>query len=279
MTDTIITLRKRARQPIAAPSAVAVILGTDELASAVAVYLRRAGWQVVLSHTPHPPVLRRRMAFYDVLFGDAVEVDGIKGVRVGCSLDVRAAMQQPGEVVVTPLDILDLLVIGRLDLLIDARMQTDHVKPDLRWIAGVSIGIGPGFDAGRNCDIAIGIDPAKAGIGPQVDDTPGLDRREAGFVCAQRAGTWRSAVEIGAHIFKDFILGHLDGDPVHAPAAGLVRGMVRDGLSVPAGARLFEITPRRRNANWHGIERAAATVGKATITAIDAHVRRPAFSG
>lgn len=54
----------------------AVVLGTNEIASAVGVYLQRDGWSVVLAHDPHPPVIRRKMAFHDVMFGDPAEVDG-----------------------------------------------------------------------------------------------------------------------------------------------------------------------------------------------------------
>ncbi len=61
-------------------SRVAVVMGTSEIASAVAVHLHRDGWRVVLSHDPHPPVIRRRMAFHDALFGDPAEVSGVSGV-------------------------------------------------------------------------------------------------------------------------------------------------------------------------------------------------------
>jgi hypothetical protein len=52
------------------PYPFAVILGTNEIASAVAVYLHRAGYRVVLSHDPVPPVIRRKMAFHDALFDE-----------------------------------------------------------------------------------------------------------------------------------------------------------------------------------------------------------------
>ena len=59
----------------------AVILGTNEIASAVAVRLHRAGFRMVLSHDPLPPVIRRKMAFHDALFDDAVAVEGIAARR------------------------------------------------------------------------------------------------------------------------------------------------------------------------------------------------------
>lgn len=55
---------RKGRRPLA------IILGTNEIASAIAVHLHRAGWACILSNDPFPPVIRRRMAFHDVLFGD-----------------------------------------------------------------------------------------------------------------------------------------------------------------------------------------------------------------
>ena len=72
----------------------AVILGTNEIASAVAVGLHRAGYGVVLSHDPLPPVIRRKMAFHDALFDDAVSVDGMAARRVDTGLDIRAAARR-----------------------------------------------------------------------------------------------------------------------------------------------------------------------------------------
>ena len=57
----------------------AVILGTNEIASAVAVNLYRGGSSVVLSHDPLPPVIRRKMAFHDALFDDPVVIGGSRG--------------------------------------------------------------------------------------------------------------------------------------------------------------------------------------------------------
>ena len=51
-------------------SALAVILGTNEIASAVAVQLARQCHHVILCHDPFPLVIRRGMAFHDALFED-----------------------------------------------------------------------------------------------------------------------------------------------------------------------------------------------------------------
>src|SRR5271165_1359885 len=103
-----------------APLPLVVILGTNEIASAVAVYLKRAGCRVILSHDPFPPVIRRGMAFHDVLFGDRRVIDGIEGVRTETTIETVAASTDPDGVAVTALQLTDLLAVRPLDVLVDA---------------------------------------------------------------------------------------------------------------------------------------------------------------
>jgi xanthine dehydrogenase accessory factor len=52
---------------------LALVLGTNEIASAVAVHLKAAGHCVILSHDSFPPVIRRAMAFHDAV-SDGAEI-------------------------------------------------------------------------------------------------------------------------------------------------------------------------------------------------------------
>ena len=128
----------------------ALILGTNEIASAVAVEMRRAGWSVVLAHDPFPPVIRRKMAFHDVLFGESVVIDAIEGVLAEDVLDLLDALNASQHVIVTPLQLPDLIALRTPEVLIDGRMQMYRVTPDLRHIAPMTIGLGPNFVVGEN---------------------------------------------------------------------------------------------------------------------------------
>ena len=261
------------------PHLLAVILGTDEIASAVAVYLHRAGYGVVLSHDPLPPVIRRKMAFHDALFDDAVLLEGISAVRADTTLDIRAGLARPGSVTITELGLLDLIVVQSISVLIDARMQKYQVKPDLRRLARLTIGLGPGFSGGTNCDVAIETRPGKAGLIVRQGDTDAPDgaarrlgsRAGERFVRAQIAGRWHTAVEIGTRIFKDFLVGHHGNVPVRAPFDGILRGVVRDGTEVPAGLKLLEIDLRGRRASWTGIDGRGRAIAAAVMRAIALH--------
>jgi xanthine dehydrogenase accessory factor len=254
-----------------------VILGTNEIASAVAVRLYRDGFRVVLSHDPLAPVIRRKMAFHDALFDDAVTVEGIPAGRAGSGLEIRAS-QAPG-IVVTELGLLDLIVIQAIDILVDARMQKCRATPELRRLAGLTIGLGPGFGGGINCDVAIETRPGKAGgiIRQGRTDPPDAASSSLGgrgderFVRAEFTGRWNTPIEIGTRIFKDFVVGHLGNVAVRAPFDGILRGVVRDGTEVPAAAKLLEIDPRGRKANWTAVDDRGRLIANAVAGVISLH--------
>ncbi len=258
---------------------LAVILGTNEIASAVAVNLYRSGYFVVLSHDPLPPVIRRKMAFHDVLFDDPVTIAGVDAWRADNGLAILSRLGRSRGVIITELGLLDLIVLRTLDILVDARMQKYQVTPDLRRLARFTIGLGPGFTAGTNCEFAIETHPSKSGRILQQGSTDTADRisRRLGgsgaerFVYSAVPGRWHTPLEIGTRIFKDFIVGHLGGDVIRAPFDGILRGVVRDGTEVPDGVKLLEVDPRGRKASWTGIDSRGKTIANAVTKAVSIH--------
>ena len=256
---------------------LAVVLGTNEIASAVAVHLYRARYAVVLSHDPNPPVIRRKMAFHDVLFGESLEVDGVAGERVDNGVQLFNRLRDPDGVLVTGLGLLDLLAVRTVEVLIDARMQKHQITPDLRRLARLTVGLGPGFCTSTNCDVAIETRPARIGTIVRHGWTEEADGvasplGELGserFVYSPAPGRWHTPVEIGSRVFRNFVLGHLSGVPMRAPRDGILRGIVRDGSEVPAGVKLLEIDSRGRDAQWTGIDRRGRAIAEATMRAIE----------
>ena len=261
---------QRHRRPLA------VVLGTNEIASAVAVLLRRQGYSVVLSHDPDPPVMRRAMAFHDALYDDRCVLETVVGRRAETWPELVQVLAAPNTVAVTRLALTDLIVQGPIDVLVDGRMQKYAVTPDLRHLAGITVGLGPGFRVGFNCDIAVETCPACTGLlvtRGRTADADGIPAQlgNAGrerFAYAPAAGRWRTAIEIGTRVFKGFPVGHLDGAPVAAPFDGVLRGVVRDGLFVPARTKLLEIDPRGRQARWTGIDERPRAIALATLKAV-----------
>jgi xanthine dehydrogenase accessory factor len=256
--------------------ALAVILGTNEIASAVAVQLARRCHHVILCHDPFPPVIRRGMAFHDAMFEDRVEVDGIMGARAVTAAEILSILTIPKQVAVTPLPLVELMAMRKFDALVDARMQKYRVAPDLRGIAEVTVGLGPNFEPGSNCDVAIETHPSKPGLivengRTRPPDGLASNLGEAGrerFVYSRRDGSWRTRFDVGARVRYGIMLGNHAGAPVFASMDGVLRGIARDRTFVPKGVKLLEIDIRGDAASWTGPDDRGRAIAKASVAAI-----------
>jgi len=262
---------------------LAVVLGTNEVASAVAVYLHKAGYAVILAHDPLPPVLRRGMAFHDALYGDRASLDGIGASRIDYIADIYSALAEPDRVAITSLGLTDLLVLGGIEAIVDARLQKRLVMPDFRGLARITIGLGPGFVVNENCDVAIETHPLRSGTvlreGATAAESAPTDLGGVGrerFATTSVGGRWWTAVDIGTRVFKGFVIGHVAGVPVPAPIDGILRGIARDGLEVPAGTVLVEMDPRSRGCQWTGMDEASRQIAEATVRTMKSHMEEKA---
>jgi hypothetical protein len=201
------------------------------------------------------------MAFHDALFGDPAVLDGMAAARADTTVEVSELMAGGAGAIVTGLGLLDLLTVDRLDVLIDARSQSMTPRPDLRWLARTSVGLGPGFLAQANCDIAMDL--------PEASPEPVAEGAARQTVRSVMRGVWRTPVEIGSHVFKDFVVGHLDGAAIHAPFDGVITGAVRDGTEVTAAVDLVEIDRRVRETQWRGVDLRGAAVAMGVLAALE----------
>jgi xanthine dehydrogenase accessory factor len=254
----------------------AIILGTSEIASAIAVRLSWERFRVVMSHDPFPPVIRRGMAFHDALYDDRAEVDGIVANRAESAIEIVRALGAAGRVAVTHRELTDLITLRSPTIVVDARMQKARVTPDLRGLARLAIGIGPKFTARGNCDVAIETHPARTGDLVATGETllaDGVARALGGagkerFVYSGRMGVWRTPLDVGAMVFRGYVIGYLDGLPVRAPMDGYLRGVARDGTPIPESVKLIEIDPRGRQACWAGTDERGRAIALAVVEAI-----------
>jgi xanthine dehydrogenase accessory factor len=265
-----------------------IILGTNEIASAIAARLSRQRFRVVMSHDPFPPVIRRGMAFHDALYDDHTEVDGVVAQRAETTMELVEALSDPGRVVVTHRQLTDITPLKSPAVVVDARMQKSRTTPDLRGLARLTIGVGPKFTVNHNCDIAIETHPARTGALVELGETrlgDGVARILGGvgkerFVYSGCDGVWRTPLDIGSLIFRGLVLGYQDRIAVRAPMDGYLRGIARDGVHAPAGVKLVEIDPRGRSACWTGSDERGRRIAKAVVAAIEKtptrrHVLRP----
>lgn len=260
----------------AAQRPLAIVLGTNEIATAVAVYLHRAQRAVVLALDPYPPVIRRALAFHDALYGEAKSVEGVHALRCDRITEIAATLATPAQVAITPLGLTDLLVLGAVEMIIDARMQKHTPRQDFRGLAPMVIGLGPGFCVGRNCDLAVETKPLMIGVlveGGETEPADGISEPLSGagrerFVYAPFEGRWRTPFEIGRRVYKGMAIGHLDAERISAPIDGLLLGIARDGTEIPEGVKLLEIDPHIFRARHGQMDERPRLIAEATLRAV-----------
>lgn len=253
-----------------------IVLGSDDVASAVAHALFSAGWPVVVARDAAVPVLRRGMAFDDALERGEAELDGVCGRAAFSVLAIVNLLQDARFVPVTAMPPDDLLCLGLGRGVVDARRRPRERKADLRSLAGFAIGIGPGFEAGVNVHIAIETAPEVAGAilrCGRTRDAPGRSAPIAGvgherFARAPHSGTWVTACGIGDVVAAGALVGFCGGDGVCAPMGGRLRGLVRDGTAVRRASKLVEVDPRGPAALWSGIATCTAAIAASARAAV-----------
>ena len=73
-----------------------------------------------------------------------------------------------------------------------------------------------------------------------VDENGRPEQRVGRAPCA---GVFASPLPLGGHVLRGQEVGRVDGVPVPAPLSGRLRGLLRSGLPVRAGAKVCDIEP------------------------------------
>jgi xanthine dehydrogenase accessory factor len=249
-----------------------LVLGTDDIASAVGHALASDSVPVLLVRDADVPVVRRAASFDDALELGTVRLDGLtayaadplSGERSGA---VLAVTDRAPETLMDP---------GLIAGVIDARLRRGQRRPDLRGDFGFAIGLGPGFVAGETVDIAVETAPEAAGRIVRGGSTRPLPLESSLLVgdegqClvrAPRTGLWWTCREIGETLEAGAVVGLCAGMQVPARVAGCLSGLVRRGTWMRAGMRLLEVDPRPEDERCRGISPLAATIAAATAAAV-----------
>lgn len=222
-----------------------LVLGMDELASAVARKLHLAGHAVAI-HQPAPPTtIRRRMSFVDAWTNGASAFEGVEARRADKARDFLSSLKSGAAIPILWHPFEDVATRWPWDMIVDAR--TDAAPERLRNLAEVTIGVGPRYVAGANCDILIDSGTRDPGgvirQGPLAGEDDPQDRRFADgrMIVAPNHGLFQGVKQIGDAVETDEIVGYVGSSAVSAPWPGRLRGLARDGAAIARDADVCEI--------------------------------------
>jgi len=292
-----------------------LIQGGGDLATGVAVRLRRAGFHILITELPQPLAVRRAVSFSEAIYEGAHTVEGITARRVAMPAEIEITCQR-GEIPVLVDPELavssDQLSVGsgqlsviseqsseannrpteqpehrptgtpnnRLTALIDARLlKTKQPAIDLQN-SPFKIGLGPGFTAGVNCHAAIETNRGHLlgrvlWRGATSADT-GLPEGDPRRVLrAPVEGVFAGYAQIGESVTAGQLLARVGGEPVFSPFPGVLRGLVRPGLRVARGVKIGDVDARGVRDYCFLVSDKALAIGGAALEALLTYDIRP----
>lgn len=245
-----------------------LVLGLDELASAVARRLLLAGYAVAM-HAPAPPaILRRSMSFSDAWYDGAAVLEDVEARRADSDAEFLQALRSALTIPILTQRSIEAISRWPWDVVIDARPDPDAATR-ARIPAEMTIVLGPGAIAGDDCDIVIeigGNDPgavirsaSASHAAPAMPET---------LVHAPCTGLFLGVAAIGDLVSAGQVVGYVGSMPVEVPLFGRLRGLQRSGLHLPRGAPVAAITTDRR-APVDAIDRTHQLIARSIAFVID----------
>ncbi len=286
-----------------------IVRGGGDIATGTIRTLRRAGFPVLILESVHPSAIRRTVALSEAVYEGSATVEDVS-VTLAHNLDeAEYLLFQDGIAMLVDPDgaaIRDIIHSGEkyaewdtglttlegggrhlfLTCVVDAILAKKNLGTT-KDMAPLVIALGPGFTAGRDCDVVIetmrGHSLGRAiteGEALHNTGTPGLIAGHAQdrVIHSPAAGIVKTCAAIGdiveegqpiASIIPEESSPRLGepGVPVRATFTGLLRGLIRDGYPVPEGFKIADIDPRAsEHDNCFRISDKARAIGGAVLT-------------
>lgn len=253
---------------------MAIIKGAGDLATGVAHRLFHCGLDVIMTEISCPLVVRRKVAFAEAIYGGAVTVEGMKACLAGT---VDHAYQLLEDRIIPVLVDPEAAVVKMVhpEVVVDARMAKRNLGTDIHE-ASLVVGLGPGFIAGLDVHAVIETcrGPSLGRIiysGGAIPDT-GKPGAVGGYTVerllrAPVEGIVRPGRSIGDLVEKGDTVAFVKNVPVKAKIAGVVRGMIKEGIRVSKGTKIGDIDPRQ-DAKCDAISDKALAVGDGVLKAV-----------
>lgn len=251
------------------------IRGAGDIATGIALRLRRCGMQVVMADLAVPTSIRRTVCFSEAIRLGETRVEDVRGVLCA-DADAARGASVAGDVAVVVDPGADLVSELAPDVLVDAILAKRNLGTT-RGMAPVVIGVGPGFTAQVDVDAAV--ETMRGHYlgrvyyqGSPIANTaiPGLIGGYAGerVLRAPADGVFEPTVEIGDEVHAGDVCGTVAGQPMVATIDGVVRGLLQAGVEVRRGLKSGDVDPRCRPEYIRTTSDKASAVGGGVLEAI-----------
>jgi xanthine dehydrogenase accessory factor len=226
--------------------------GAGEIASAIAWRLYQANLRrIFMLEIARPLAVRREVSFCEAIEHDRQAVEGVEAIRAASEAAIRKAWSADQiPVCVDPQ--WDLIAIMQAHVVVDATIAKRNLGTHLDE-APLVIGLGPGFEAGRDVHTLIetnrGHNLGRIILSGSAEPNTGVPGTIGGqsakrVLRAPCDGHFRALRQIRDMVKAGDTIGEVDGQPVTAAIDGVVRGLIATDIPVTRGLKLGDVDPR-----------------------------------
>lgn len=245
-----------------------IVRGGGDIATGICHRLFKAGFNVLVLDIEQPTTIRRRVAFSEAIYSREIVVEGVKAVNVKRIEDIYHEINKGNiPVYIDPVGkvIAELSPLAVVDSILAKRNLGTNMD-----MAPITIGVGPGFVAGKDVDLVIETQRGHflgkviyGGSAIPNTSIPGsiLGHTEDRIIRASAEGEVKPLVEIGQMVEKGQVICKVGETDVIANLSGIVRGMIIEGINVTKGFKIGDIDPRGDIGNVDTISEKARAVG------------------
>lgn len=261
---------------------IIVIRGGGDIASGTINRLHNMGLKVLVLEIENPNFIRRKVCYGQAVYENEFFLEGVISKLAHNENEIESIWAEDKvPVYIDPqMKILEKI---KADVVIDAIIAKKNLGMT-KDLAPFTIGLGPGFEAGKDVDIVIETNRGhnlgriiKEGCAAENTGVPGIIKGygKERVIHAPTEGTLKIIRDIGDCVKKDEIIGEIDGVPIKATLNGIIRGMIRDGSFVKKGLKISDIDPRKEELkNCYTISDKARTISGGAAEAVFSFLNR-----
>ena len=255
---------------------IIAVKGAGEMATGVAWRLFQSNFKnIFMMEIETPIAVRRRVSFCEAIYDEEIIVEGLRAKKVLQPDDFRTAWDTEQIPVIVDPDWKSIKAI-RPHVVIDAIIAKKNLGTNLSE-APLVIGLGPGFEAGRDVHIVIETNRGhnlgriilNGGAEPNTGAPGNINGHTKERVLRSPcSGIFNSSLTIGTLVKQNDAVGHVDGKPVVAHIDGVLRGQIRNNTMVTKQLKIGDIDPRGNKQHCITISEKARAIGGSVLEAI-----------
>jgi len=255
---------------------IIVIRGGGDIASGVIQKFHRSGFKVVVLEVEKPSFIRRTVSYGEAVYEKEIILEESKATLTH-GLDEINRVLEKGNIAIAIDPFGDIIKELKPLAVIDAILAKKNLGTTIH-MAPITIGLGPGFSAGKDVDIVIetmrGHDLGRLIFSGEAKDNTGTPGVIMGYgrervIYSETHGIIKSIKNIGDLVEKDETVAFVGDIPVRSPLTGILRGLIRDGYQVTDGFKIGDVDPRKdQQQNCYTISDKARNIGGATLEAV-----------